>query len=188
MTTTQVKQLGNTVGFVLAMDRPAVVNLLKGNGYSVSSKTTDATLISTTINAIIENKKFNNSFDKLAKSSARLYLKATKQDASLNATGGPSFDWGGLAGNVLGAGTSIFGQITASEAQKKLAEAQAQSAQLNAQTAIAQANAQLEIERIRLQQINAQKAGGTGNNTLLYVGIGLGSLLLIGGIIVIAKK
>ena len=189
MNTAQIKQLGNTVGFVLAMNRPDVIRLLKANGTPVSSQSSDNSLRSATIDQIIENQKFNKAFDKLAKTSAKQFLKATKQNPSASADGGGGFDWGGMTSGILGAGTAIFGQISASNAQKKLAEQEAKTAQLNAQTAIAQANAQLEIERIRLQQIQAQNAGGTDdNNTMLYVGIGLVALLIIGGVIVIAKK
>ena len=185
MDTSQIKQLGNAVGFVVGMNQPAVVSLLRAHGSAVSTKSSTDTIISEAIEQVLENPKFNKAFDKLTKKTAKSFLQATKTNPNSSADGG--FDWGGLAGGLLSSGTSIFGQISATNAQKKLAEQQAKIAKLNSESAIAQANAQLEIERIRLAQINAQNAGGTGN-TMLYVGIGLVGVLVIGGLIVVMRK
>lgn len=186
MTTAQIRQLGNTVGFVLGANRPAVIALLRNNGATVSNKTSTEDLIDVTIDKVLHDPTFNKGFDRLAKETARQFLQATKQSASANANGGGSFDWGGLAGGILSAGTGIFGTIQANKAQEKLAKQQAKLAELEAQTQLGTAQAQIEIERLRLQQLQAQKAGTP--NTLVYVGIGLVGLLVIGGVIFAVRK
>ena len=185
MTTAQIRQLGRTVGLVISLNRSAVISLLNGSGSQVSDQISNSDLVAITIDQVIENPAFNKGFSKLTKAESEIFRNATGLDSFASAEGG--FDWGGFGAGLIGAGTSIFGSIQATNAQKKLAEQEAKIAQLNSQTAITQAQAQLEIERLRLQQIEAQNAGGTGN-TMLYVGIGLVGILVIGGVIFAVKK
>lgn len=209
MTSQQIKQLGNTVGFTMAISKPEVKALLKRSGVPVNSYS-DAQIREAVVDKVINDQKFNARFDKIAKSSAKAYLKATNQGtknfggysnftapdfSGLPSTtqpaqtnsGGSSFDWGGLAGGLLSAGTGIFGSIQSTKAQQRLAEQQAKLAELEAQTALGTANAQIEIEKLRLAQLQASQSTGT-NPTLIYVGIGLVGLLVVGGIVLAVRK
>lgn len=202
MTTNQIKQLGNTVGFVVGINRPAVISLLRANDVNVTAKTDVKSVMEVCINRIINDPSFNKAFDALAKKTARDYIKVSKSEKNYSNFVMPtidipqtnvqpqtqsSFDWGGLASGVLSSGLGIFSQIQSTKAQEKLANQQAKVAELEAQSALNTAQAQIEIEKLRLQQLQAQKAGGTGN-TLVYVGIGLVGLLVVGGIILAVKK
>jgi ABC-type phosphate transport system auxiliary subunit len=185
MKSSQVKLLGNAVGFTIAANKEAVIKLLVKHGVNVNSATPTDQLITATIDKVTSDPAFNKDFDKLVKTMARISMIAAKKDAKSSADGG--FDWGGLTGSLLSSGTSIFGTIKTTEAQKKLAEQQAKIAASEAQSAIALGQTQLEIERLRLQQAQLQQPSSS-NKTLIYVGAGLIGVLLIGGLIFAIKK
>lgn len=185
MNSSQVKLLGNAVGFTIAANRESVVKLLVKHGVNVNYTTPTDQLITETINKVTSDPAFNKDFDKLVKTVARISMIASKKDTKSSADGG--FDWGGLTGSLLSSGTSIFGTIKTTEAQKKLAEQQAKIAASEAQAAIALGQTQIEIERLKLQQLQSAQPTGS-NNTLVYVGAGLIGVLLIGGLIFALKK
>ena len=85
-----------------------------------------------------------------------------------------AFDYGALAGSVLGAGSSIFGasQMT------KSAKEQAKIASQNNATALELAKINQQTELMKLQ--GNQGSSGASSNTTLYVALGVGGVLILG--------
>lgn len=198
MTTKQIRQLGNIVGIVIGVNRQGVINLLRQHDVVISEDITNDTLISETIEKITSDEKFRNSINQMLSAVSNVTQRASQRAASFDgyevkgklydqgysSAEGSSFDWGGAIGGL----TSLGGTLIATSAQKKLAEQQAKIAQQEAQTQIALGANQLEIEKLRLAQIQAQKVSSGTGNTMLYVGIGLVVVLVIGGIFIALKK
>ena len=84
---------------------------------------------------------------------------------------------------------TIYATESAGKQQDKLLNAQAnQQAQQNQDTIMAGQLA-LETEKLKLAQIQAGGGQGGANNTMLYVGLGVLGLLVVGGVIyAVAKK
>jgi len=93
--------------------------------------------------------------------------------------GGAKFDWGGLGNALLTAGGGIY----ASEQNRKAAQAQADALIRSGMTQIEVQKLILEGKRLDLEVAKAGVVGGKSGNTLLYVGLGIGGVLVLGVVI-----
>jgi hypothetical protein len=202
----QIRDLGNFVGFTVAVDPKGVIVLLRKYNISVPSNPSNKDLISAIFNNGLKNASFSKEFGDLTVQSATIVKNISSGKLNSNFTEGDTIvddiyasangysnaggktDWGGLAGSIVGAGAGIFGSIQQTKAQQKLAESQAQISANETAAAIANANTQLEIEKLRLQQAKLGSAAPVKSNTMMYVGIGIAVVLAIGVTIVIVKK
>jgi len=200
MSKQRVDQLGRSVGFVTAVDKKGAVRILNRSGVNVSNLTPNREIHRALIQKLVSgDEMFFKMFQAVLAENTRLVkkLKAGKNrmlnadgsfSGSYSADGSGGFFSGFNAGDILGAGANIFTTIKNNEAQQKLAEQQAQIATQNAQNQLALGNQQLELERLRLEQLKAQQGASAPNKTLLYGGLGLVAVLVIGGLVIAMRK
>jgi hypothetical protein len=131
-------------------------------------------------------------------------------DDLLIGTGSSTYDWTGAGtsnvelpaietqsdsfwtgGNIMGianAGIGIWSGISSGNTAKDIANKQLEAQRLANEGIISQGQLALEIERLKLEALKLE-GGEAKDNTLLYVGLGLGGLLVLGGVIwAVTKK
>ena len=199
--------LSNSVAFFVLTDKNGIVTLLKNNGLVFDENhTSDAKLINMIFNSLYEDNDFKNNFLIYLNSktdSPKGFANATglfqatplptfnaPTQSSTNVGSNSSGFFGGFNINsvtsLVGTGLSFLSSSQAGKDQRAIAEANAQAAIANAQSQTELIRAQLALEQLKLQNTQAQP---TKNNTLLYVGLGVGAIVLIGGLIfAITKK
>jgi hypothetical protein len=179
----QIKNLGQIVGFTVGSNPQKVSSLLKYYGIDVDPSE-KAKLISESIGLMTSNPEFSKAFMKLSFASAKQFNRVVQEEqySSVGET-----DWGSAITSVLGSATNIFTTIKATDAQKKLAEQQAKitAEQTQAQIALGQQN--LEIEKLKLAQIQASSSTA-GSSKILIIGGIVFVVLLIGGVIFMSVK
>ena len=202
-----LNNLSNSVAFFVLTDKNGIVTLLKNNGLVFDENhTSDEKLINMIFNSLYEDNAFKDNF--------LIYLnsKTDSPKGFANATGlfestplptftAPTSSSANVASNsggffsgfnvgsltsLVGTGLSFLSSSQAGKDQRAIAEANAQAAIANAQSQTELIRAQLALEQLKLQNTQAQPAK---NNTLLYVGLGVGAIILVGGLIfTITKK
>lgn len=164
------KLIGRTVGYFPSQ----VAKLLNSNGVTINADASRGNdLVTSTLAGLESNPKFKKDFIKLVEDNKKVLSK----DEFLN------FDWSGTISGLTTLGNTIYsgeqkGKLLEKEAQieREKAQAQLQIAQLNQQTVLA--------------QLEAQKAMASGgkDNTLLFVGLGVGAVLILGTVVFLATK
>lgn len=201
-----LKNLSDTIAFVVLNDRPGVIALLKTNGLVFDENhTSNEKLVTMIFNSLYDNSDFKNNFltyldakakDNFANASGLFestplptFTAPTSSSSSLGTSSGGGFFSGFNANTItslVGTGLGFLSSSQAGKDQRAIAEANAQAAIANAQSQTELIRAQLALEQLKLQNVQAQPIK---NNTLLYVGLGVGAVVLIGGLIfAITKK
>jgi hypothetical protein len=160
------KIIGNSVVF----NRNEVVSMLNRNGVTIDAeKYNSQQLIDAVITGLSDSKSFILDFEKFVLSNGEY----------ANATG----DWISAGTSVIGGALGFFGSQKQSDAIKAQANAQAQTAQ--AQLQIAQIN-----QQTKLAELEALKNQGvsTKSNTGLYIGLGVGGVVILGLVVFLAVK
>lgn len=212
----QIQNLGNAIGYIAVADIKGLRNLLSKYGV-VNVGSDSKTLIAETTNLVSDSSFYNElvaliqknvgeaSFSGYNNVSGRkpvqsvssmlqpkgLDLSFGQDTTTSNATGsGGGFFSGFSIGDLLGTGASIYGNISADKRQKDLLNAQANQQAQSTQSQIMAGQLALETEKLKLAQIQASKEQGTaqGSNTLLYVGLGILGVAVIGGVIYAVSK
>lgn len=202
-----LNNLSNSVAFFVLTDKNGIVTLLKNNGLVFDENhTSDAKLINMIFNSLYEDNAFKDNFLVYLNSKTDspkgfanatglfqatplpTFTAPTSSTANVGSSSGGFF--GGFNMNsvtsLVGTGLGFLSSSQAGKDQRAIAEANAQAAIANAQSQTELIRAQLALEQIKLQNTQAQPAK---NNTLLYVGLGVGAIVLIGGLIfAITKK
>jgi hypothetical protein len=201
-TDNQIKELGNAIGFLSVADIKGLsllINKYGGNGNIISYKNLNKQAI-----MLLGNKSFYQEFVRLVSSNLKLLEEMNanasgfyNMDAFANSngnsttpatTGGGFFSGFNLQG-LLNIGSTIYGSTQESKRQSDLLNAQANQNAQQLQAQIDAGNLTLEAERLKLAQIQAlQGQGGAKNNTMLYVGLGVLGLLVVGGVIYAVVK
>ena len=182
-----VNDLGRIIGALTIADSRGLSNLLTESGYVVTSTTPDA-LGKQSVEAL-SNPRFASGLQGLITENAESSISG--YNASDGSKGGGF--WGGFnfgsVTNLLGTGAGVYGSIKASETEQKKIDAQIKLGQQQTELAITNGTLTLEAEKLRLAQIQAQN-NAPKNNTLLYAGLGIAGVLMVGLIIlaVIKKK
>ena len=194
----QIRELGNAIGFLSVVDIKGLTSLLEKYGANINNISYQ-NLNKQTI-GLIGNKDFYQKF-------VRLVSENLKNIGQLNqysnvagigdnstttttpaSTGGDFFSGFNL-GNLLNIGGQVYGSISEDKRQKDLLNAQSNQNAQQLQAQIDAGNLTLEAERLKLQQIQAmQSGGGAKNNTMLYVGLGILGLLVVGGVVYAVVK
>lgn len=210
----QIQNLGNAIGYIAVADIKGLRNLLSKYGV-VNVGSDSKTLIAETTN-LVSNSRFYNELVALIQKNvgeasfsgynnvagrtpvqtvntlqpAGLDLSYGQNTTTSNATGsGGGFFSGFNLGDLIGTGASIYGNISADKRQKDLLNAQANQQAQDTQNQILAGQLALETEKLKLAQIQAGKEQGTkGSNTLLYVGLGILGVAVIGGVIYAVSK
>lgn len=211
----QIQNLGNAIGYIAVADIKGLRNLLSKYGV-VNVGSDSKTLIAETTN-LVSNSRFYNELVALIQKNvgeasfsgynnvagrtpvqsvstlqpAGLDLSFGQDTTTSNATGsGGGFFSGFNLGDLIGTGASIYGNISADKRQKDLLNAQANQQAQSTQSQILAGQLALETEKLKLAQIQASKEQGTaqGSNTLLYVGLGILGVAVIGGVIYAVSK
>lgn len=164
------KLIGRTVGLYPA----EVARMLNQNGVTINADASRGSdLLNSVFAGIQSSPKFKEDFVKFLEANKKVLSK----EEFLN------FDWGGTITGVTSLAGTIYSGQQASQLLKKEAEIEREKAQ--AQLQIAQLNQQTV-----LAQLEAQKAlgGGTKSNTTLFVGLGVGAVLILGTVIFLATR
>jgi hypothetical protein len=88
-------------------------------------------------------------------------------------------DYSGNITDTVGAGLKFFGSVQDRKAQ----EAYANALRDKGVSDVEIARIQLEAEKVKAQASKNAVAGGESGNTLLYVGLGIGGVLVLGVVI-----
>ena len=213
----QLQNLGNAIGYIAVADIKGLRNLLSKYGV-VNVGSDSKTLIAETTN-LVSNSRFYNELVSLIQSNVSEAsfsgynniggrtpvqsvntltpqgvdlsgMSSISNTSSTNASGSKGGFFSGFnIGDLLGTGASIYGNIQADKRQKDLLNAQANQQAQQTQSQILAGQLALETEKLKLAQIQAGKEQGSSSNTLLYVGLGVLGVAVIGGIIyAVAKK
>ena len=194
----QLRQLGNAVGFLSVADIQGLSNLLAKYG-NMPDNISYQSLNKATIESL-SNRKVYQEFLRLVSANVKEVAQINQfsnvagdtvgtTPATTPASTGSGFFQGFNLNTLIGLGTTIYATESAGKQQDKLLNAQAnQQAQQNQDTIMAGQLA-LETEKLKLAQIQAGGGQGGANNTMLYVGLGILGLLVVGGVIyAVAKK
>lgn len=195
MTLEQIKKLGNSLGILVAVDRKGVVNLLKAYGVPVERQMTTSTIIDAFIKKAFTDPNFVKDAQQLMLANAKLIEKTSKNFNNFNSAnalpstttsgGGSGFLSGFNLGDLISGGVNIWGSIEANKAQEKLLKQQAELANAQAAAQLQAGNQQLEIERLRLAQLQASKPT-TNMTTYLIIG-GVGLVVVIAAVAIFKK-
>lgn len=197
----QIREIGNAIGFLSVADIQGLTNLLAKYG-NMPNDISYQSLNNATIDSM-SNPNFSREFVSLVSQNVKILaqmngynnmqgdgttgLPPTTTPATADSGGG--FFKGFNLGSLLNVGSSVYGSISADKRQRDLLKAQANQNSQQLQGQIQAGNIALETERLKLAQIQAGKGQGGANNTMLYVGLGLVGLLVVGGVIyAVAKK
>lgn len=208
-----LNNLSNSVAFFVLTDKNGIVTLLKNNGLVFDENhTSDAKLINMIFNSLYEDNAFKDNFLIYLNSKTDSPKGFANGDGLFSSTQLPSFNpptnptsssssLGGSSGgffggfnmnsvtSLVGTGLGFLSSSQAGKDQRAIAEANAQAAIANAQSQTEAIRGQLALEELRLNSLKAQVPPPAKNNTLLYVGLGVGAIVLIGGLIfAITKK
>lgn len=197
----QIREIGNAIGFLSVADIQGLTNLLAKYG-NMPNDISYQSLNNATIDSM-SNPNFSREFVSLVSQNVKILAQmngynnvqgdgatgvpSTTTPATADSGGG--FFSGFNLGSLLNVGSSVYGSISADKRQRDLLKAQANQNSQQLQGQIQAGNIALETERLKLAQIQAGKGQGGANNTMLYVGLGLVGLLVVGGVIyAVAKK
>lgn len=197
----QIREIGNAIGFLSVADIQGLTNLLAKYG-NMPNDISYQSLNNATIDSM-SNPNFSNEFVSLVSQNVKILaqmngynnvvgdtttgLSPTTTPATADSGGG--FFSGFNLGSLINVGSSVYGSISADKRQRDLLKAQANQNSQQLQGQIQAGNIALETERLKLAQIQAGQGQGGANNTMLYVGLGLVGLLVVGGVIyAVAKK
>lgn len=196
----QIREIGNAIGFLSVADIQGLTNLLAKYG-NMPNDISYQSLNNATIDSM-SNPNFSREFVSLVSQNVKILAQmngynnvtgdipsttSATTPATTSSSGG--FFSGFNLGSLLNLGSSVYGSISADKRQKDLLNAQANQNSQQIQSQIQAGNIALETERLKLAQIQAGQGQGGANNTMLYVGLGLVGLLVVGGVIyAVAKK
>jgi hypothetical protein len=194
-TENQLRELGNAIGFLAVVDikgLSSLINKYGGNGNIISYQNLNKQAI-----MLLGNKGFYQEFIRLVSANLKL-LGQMNQYSSMDGASTTPATTGGGGGDffsgfnlqaLLGIGSQIYGSTQEDKRQRDLLNAQANQNAQQLQAQIDAGNLTLEAERLKLAQIQAmQGQGGAKNNTMLYVGLGVLGLLVVGGVIYAVVK
>jgi hypothetical protein len=165
------KAIGNSVGYFPT----EVVNMLKRNDIPLSSSSlSNSQLIDLVIYGLQNSKSFRNEFDVFVKNNENVLLNDYLGIDSAWITGGAGIITGALG--LIGGKQQQDAIRAQANAQAQTAQAQLQIAQINQQTKLA------ELEALKNQGVPAK------SNTALYIGLGVGGVVILGLVVFLAVK
>ena len=179
----QLQNLGNAIGYIAVADINGLRNLL--SRYGVVNVGSDSKTLIAETTSLVSNSRFYNELVALIQKNV-----GEASFSGYNSADGKSggFFGGFNLGTLLNTGASVYQTIQQDKAQKDLLNAQANQQAQQTQGQILAGQLALEQEKLKLAQIQAQNEKGGGSNTLLYVGLGLVGLIVVGGVIYAVTK
>lgn len=186
----QIQNLGNAIGYIAVADINGLRNLLSNYGV-VNVGSDSKTLITETTNLVSNSRFYNELVELIQENVGEASFSGYNSMDGINVPKSNSDDGflGGFnLGTLLNTGANIYQTIQQNKAQKDLLNAQANQQAQQTQGQILAGQLALETEKLKLAQIQAGKEQGGGSNTLLYVGLGLVGLIVVGGVIYAVTK
>lgn len=98
--------------------------------------------------------------------------------SSTTNSGGSSFNWEALGGNLLSGGLNFF----SSQEQRKGLQAQADALRAKGLSEVEVAKLMLEAKKVELEQAKLGGGAKTGSPAL-YIGLGVGAVVILGVVI-----
>lgn len=186
----QLQNLGNAIGYIAVADINGLRNLLSKYGV-VNVGSDSKTLITETTNLVSNSRFYNELVALIQKNVGEASFSGYNSMDGTNvpkSNSGGGFFGGFNLGTLLNTGASVYQTIQQDKSQKDLLNAQANQQAQQTQGQILAGQLALEQEKLKLAQIQAQNEKGGGSNTLLYVGLGLVGLIVVGGVIYAVTK
>ncbi|MBW2998135.1 hypothetical protein KY321_01230 [Candidatus Woesearchaeota archaeon] len=183
----QLQNLGNAIGYIAVADINGLRNLLSKYGV-VNVGSDSKTLIAETTNLVSNSRFYNELVALIQRNVSEASFSGYNNVEGANTNSGGGFFSGFNLSSLLNTGASVYQTIQQDKAQKDLLNAQANQQAQQTQGQILAGQLALEQEKLKLAQIQAQNEKGGGSNTLLYVGLGILGVAVIGGIIYAVSK
>lgn len=172
----QFQILSDVIAYVILYDRESIITLLSQNGMIVNPLDSNEKLVSKLMNLLSEDEMFRKTFTAYLEESFGI-------NEFSNAEGSTGFFSGFNAGSVVSLVGTGLGFLSSSQSSKD----QRATAEANANATLAAAVAQSNVSKTNLEiarlQLEAAKLKPTTNNTLLYAGIGVGVVVVLGLVI-----
>lgn len=188
----QENNLSYVIAYAVINDRENLLNFIQSQGVPIDkANILDSDITHIVVNSIAESATFSENFQKWLAS--KIPPQYSNSDGGTDGFGSSSSDtgssfWGGSTfGSITGlvsTGVGLFASLSLSKEQRRATEAAANAAILNAQTAQQSNLTQLQIAQTMLEaeKVKAMNPKG-GISTGLVIGIGLISVLILGGVI-----
>lgn len=178
------------VGTVIGLFPIETVNLLKNNGFIPQNQNPKniEDIVFLTLNAIETSTNFRVEYINLILLNKEL-IQSKLESFYLNSTGSTTSG----KTDYVGAGVNLFGTIAGFFKSEK----ETKAAKDIAKSTLEGKKLEIEAERLRLEGkktdaelalMLAQQGGGAKDNTALYIGLGIGGLLIVGLLVVMLRK
>lgn len=172
-----VNKLSEIIGNSVVFYRPQIVDMLNKNGVTINAETYNTEmLVDAVVNGLSTSQSFVKDFEKLVSTNGE-YLNG---DGDGDATG--SYITAG-AGVVTGL-INLFGGNKQAKEQAKAVSAQAKATAKNAESQVEIAKINQQTELLKLQALQGKGKSNTG----LYIGLGVGGVLILGLVVFLAVK
>lgn len=169
-----IETLSKLVGNSVAFFPEDIANILNSNGVTIDAQNynTDQ-LVSAVIDGLYTSESFKIAF----------FTFLSQQKEFLNATGSDTSSIINSGVQLVG---TIFGGIGADKNRKAVLEqARIQAEASKDQVEIARINAQIEAQKLEALK---NKPSSTKDNTALYIGLGVGGVLVLGLVVYLVVK
>lgn len=177
------QKIGTLVGGMVGLFPTEIQDLLTKNGVVVDTINLNIdNLVTATFYALDTSVSFRKDFINLYKNNEELINSKIESDGYSNVEGaktGSSFDYSGVASSLIGGIGGFFGSKNNLKASQAQADAMIKSGELSIQ---AQQLA-LEGKKIDAQTALALASAKPQGNTMLYVALGIGGVLILGVVI-----
>jgi hypothetical protein len=173
---TQEELISTIIGKTIGLYPNELINILTKNGVVVDADNLDVNkLIVATFNGINTNPTFKSELASFI-DSKNIYVESSP--------------FSNAAGDYISGATSLFGSVTSYLGSKD----QLKAAQTSANATLASNQTALEIAKLNQQtiltqaQIEANKNLKPSSNTVLYLGLGVGGVMIIGLVVFLITR
>ena len=172
-----VEQLIKAIGITIGLFPIEIQSILTKNGVVVDATNLNLNeLVEATFVGLETSISFRNDFNDLYNSNEELITSKLQDEKFLNLSGD---NWTSIGTSVAGGLGSIFG----SKNNLKSAQAQADAMVRGGELSLEAKRLELEAVKINAQKELALAQGKPQGNTMLYVALGIGGVLVLGVII-----
>jgi hypothetical protein len=171
------EQLIKAIGITIGLFPIEIQSLLTKNGVVVDATNLNLNeLVDATFNGLETSISFRNDFNDLYNANEELITSKLQDDKFLNLSGD---NWTAIGTSVVGG----LGSILGSKSNRDSAKAQADAMIRGGELSLEAQKLQLEAVKINAQKELALAQGKPQGNTMLYVALGIGGVLVLGVII-----
>ncbi len=183
----QFQILSDVIAYVILNDRDNIITLLSQNGMIVNPQESNEKLVSKLMNLLSEDENFRQIFTSYLKESFGLVGFSNAPGDLSTAVTPSTTSTGFFSGFNVGSVVSLVGTGLGFLSSSQSSKDQRATAEANANATLAAAVAQSNVSKTNLEiarlQLEAAKLKPASNNTLLYAGIGVGVVVVLGLVI-----